>query len=197
MCSVGSWLWLSFIVAENFKWQVTWGKRFDSLGTYLHLPDQGFQPHSTLIFSNFCSFYFHTRELNTTQYTTRFTRTRSSSGWWWSILTLRTRLESDGRNITTLQHTTRRILGASGRCESRLLKITKERSSSSLRWQVVNNLTCAIRLIPLTVAWQRSLSAYLRHLSLAIINSMQMTISSVSATVFRFRKHASGSRHLK
>ena len=33
---------------------------------------------------------------------------------------------------TTLQHTTKRILGASGGCESRLLKNTKERSSPSL-----------------------------------------------------------------
>ena len=33
---------------------------------------------------------------------------------------------------TTLQHTTKGILGASGGCESRLLKNTKERSSPSL-----------------------------------------------------------------
>ena len=56
---------------------------------------------------------------------------------------------------TKLQHTAKRILGASGGCESRLLKNTKERSSPSLCWQFVNKLTCAMRLIPVIATWRR------------------------------------------
>ena len=56
----------------------------------------------------------------------------------------------------TLQHTTKRILGASGGCESRLLKNTKERSSPSLCWQVVKKLTSATRFIPVIATWRRS-----------------------------------------
>ena len=43
--------------------------------------------------------------------------------------TMKERLRHSG---TTLQHTTKRDLGASGVCESRLLKNTKKRSSPSL-----------------------------------------------------------------
>ena len=86
--------------------------------------------------------------------TTRFTHMRSPPGRWRSRLAPQTRLQSDGRNITTLQHTTK-ILGVSGGCESRLLKNTKERSSSTHCCQVVNNLTCATRLISLSAAWRR------------------------------------------
>ena len=47
---------------------------------------------------------------------------------------------------TTLKHTTKRILGASGGCEFRLLKNAKGRSFSSPRWQVVNKLTWTVNL---------------------------------------------------
>ena len=148
MCSVGSWFWLLFIFVKHFKWQVTWGERFPGnpfLTTRPRVPiTVSIYIELILIF-----YYFHTRELDTTRYTTRFTRTRSPSSRSRSILAPRTRLQSDGRHYgTTLQHTTKRILGASGGCESRLLKNTKEKSSSLPHWQVVNKLTCTTRLIP-------------------------------------------------
>ena len=66
--------------------------------------------------------------------TTKFTRTRLPSGRWPSILVPRTKLQSYGRHYgTTLPHITKRILGASGGCESRLIMNTKERSTSSPR----------------------------------------------------------------
>ena len=63
-------------------------------------------------------------------------------------VSLRAMEEITGHSTTTPQHTRKRILGASGGCESRLLKNTKERSSPSLCWQVVNKLTYATRLVP-------------------------------------------------
>ena len=53
---------------------------------------------------------------------------------------------------TTLQHTTKRILGASAGCESRLLKNTKERSSPSFCWQVVNKLAKPTQLCVIEMA---------------------------------------------
>ena len=101
--------------------------RLGSRGTYSYLPDQGFQPYTTLNFNHYFFYVFSHRKRTPRDHHPVDGDQYSRHGW-----DFRAMEEITRHGTTTLQHTTKRILGASGGCESHLLKKTKERSVCNL-----------------------------------------------------------------
>ena len=94
--------------------------------------------------------------------------------------TMKERLRHCG---TTLQHTTRGILGASGECKSRLLKNTKERSSPSLCMYYVLSVNvgnvgklCKLHRLPVSRARQR-ISPFSIHSLFGVISGKVAQVS--------------------